>query len=127
MRAGYCNLQPVRAGEVVASDRDGPIEVPEDGLLLLPLYQGQGEEGFFVARRYSIWKRILSAIIRVLGLRVLLSLLPGVCRHPTRVNSYQVRRRTPAKVALFDLFGYRKRRLDGDGWIFSRSRNPFTL
>ena len=50
MRPGYRNFQAVRGGEVVADDHDGPVTVPTAGYLLMPLYQRQGDEGFFVVR-----------------------------------------------------------------------------
>lgn len=55
MRPGYRNLAPIREGEILAHDRTGPIRSPLNGWILLPLYQLQGEDGFFVvvpARRY---------------------------------------------------------------------------
>lgn len=50
MRPGYRNFQRVSCGEVIADDRSGPIAVPEDAYLIFPLYQPQGEDGFFLAR-----------------------------------------------------------------------------
>ncbi|TVP54520.1 MAG: hypothetical protein EA351_13040 [Gemmatimonadales bacterium] len=55
MRPGYRNLAPIRKEEVLARDRNGPVHSPLNGWILLPLYQLQGEDGFFVvvpARRY---------------------------------------------------------------------------
>lgn len=49
MRPGFGNLQPVRKGEWLADDRNGPIHSPEDGYILMPLYQAQGSDGFFIA------------------------------------------------------------------------------
>jgi succinylglutamate desuccinylase len=54
MRAGFRNFQPVAKGEVIASDNNGDITVPVDGYLLMPLYQKQGDEGFFVVRDYKM-------------------------------------------------------------------------
>ena len=48
MRPGYRNFMPVRAGEVLADDIRGEVRCPRDGLILMPLYQAQGEDGFFV-------------------------------------------------------------------------------
>jgi succinylglutamate desuccinylase len=48
MAPGFANFQPVSSGQVVGRDRYGAITVPEDGRMLLPLYQGQGEDGFFI-------------------------------------------------------------------------------
>ena len=35
----------------IAQDKQGPIEAPEDALLLMPLYQSQGEDGFFLIKK----------------------------------------------------------------------------
>ena len=50
MRQGYENFQPVSAGETVAMDKQGPITVAEDCRILMPLYQAQGEDGFFLVK-----------------------------------------------------------------------------
>ena len=48
MKPGYRNFMPVQAGEAVAKDIYGEITSPIDGLILMPLYQKQGDDGFFV-------------------------------------------------------------------------------
>lgn len=48
MREGYKNFQVVQQGEVVADDRKGGIKIVKDGHLLMPLYQKQGDDGFFL-------------------------------------------------------------------------------
>ncbi len=50
MLPGYKNFQPVKRGEHLANDRHGAIESPEDGLILMPLYQPQGSDGFFLVK-----------------------------------------------------------------------------
>lgn len=50
MRPGYKNFQPIQRGEHLADDRHGPILAPEDGLILMPLYQPQGSDGFFLIK-----------------------------------------------------------------------------
>lgn len=47
------SFEPIVAGQIVARDRRGPVLSPEAGLLLMPRYQAQGEDGFFVARELS--------------------------------------------------------------------------
>ncbi len=49
-RPGFRNFQRVRVGDVVGDDRHGEVVVPKSGRLLMPLYQEQGEDGFFVVR-----------------------------------------------------------------------------
>jgi predicted deacylase len=50
MVRGFTGFDPIEEGQVVAYDRRGAIRSPESGLMLMPRYQGQGEDGFFVAR-----------------------------------------------------------------------------
>ncbi len=50
MRPDFKNFQRLRKGEIIADDRNGPVSVKEDCLLLMPLYQAQGEEGFFLIK-----------------------------------------------------------------------------
>jgi len=50
MKLGYHNFQPIKKGEVVAVDKNGPIQVEEDCLMLMPLYQKQGNDGFFLVK-----------------------------------------------------------------------------
>lgn len=49
MRPGYHNLVRVLRGEHLADDRRGLVVAPRDAWLLMPLYQGSGEDGFFLA------------------------------------------------------------------------------
>ncbi len=48
MRPGYVNFMRITKGEVLADDIYGEVVAPMDGLILMPLYQAQGEDGFFV-------------------------------------------------------------------------------
>jgi len=51
MAPGYKNFNAVKKGEVLAHDRHGPIKAQEDGLVLMPLYQKQGDDGFFLIKK----------------------------------------------------------------------------
>ncbi len=51
MYPNYENFQKIQSGEAIAKDNNGPIEAPEDALLLMPLYQSQGEDGFFLIKK----------------------------------------------------------------------------
>ena len=50
MREGFTNFDSVDRGEVLAFDSGGEIRSEEAGFVLLPLYQGQGQDGFFIGR-----------------------------------------------------------------------------
>ena len=48
MFGNFRNFQPVRKGEILAKDRNGFIVAPQDCRILMPLYQTQGSDGFFL-------------------------------------------------------------------------------
>lgn len=50
MRPGYVNFQSIRRGEHLADDVEGPVLSPQDGLILMPLYQPKGSDGFFLVQ-----------------------------------------------------------------------------
>lgn len=53
MRPGYNNFQMVKEGEWLATDREGKITAQCNGYLLMPLYQQQGNDGFFIVQEYQ--------------------------------------------------------------------------
>lgn len=50
MRPGYVNFQPVKAGEHLADDIRGPVLASQTSLILMPLYQPQGSDGYFLVK-----------------------------------------------------------------------------
>ncbi len=50
MRPGYVNFQPIQSGEHLADDVHGPVLSPDNGLILMPLYQAKGSDGFFIVQ-----------------------------------------------------------------------------
>lgn len=48
MLPGYRNFQPVLKDQHLGDDAYGPVLAPLDALLLMPLYQEQGSDGFFL-------------------------------------------------------------------------------
>lgn len=48
MRPGYINFQRIQKQEHLADDITGPIYAPMNGLILMPLYQAKGSDGFFI-------------------------------------------------------------------------------
>lgn len=66
MEPGFSNLQRVRAGDLLARDRRGDIRAPSPGILLMPLYQALGDDGFFFAVEVSRW--LLRARAAIVGM-----------------------------------------------------------
>lgn len=50
MVPGFANIQRTAAGALLAHEAGGEIRAPFDGLVLMPLYQAQGTDGFFYGR-----------------------------------------------------------------------------
>lgn len=115
MEPGFRNLDHARAEQLLARDRKGEIRAPKDGLVMLPLYQGQGNDGFFWGRAVSETRMRASEALRQLGVDRLLDLLPGVARdldNPHRVVvEGSIAKLYPLEV--FQLLGYRRIRNGG--------------
>jgi len=50
MLPDYKNFQSINKGEVLATSVNGDIQASVSGRILMPLYQKQGEEGFFIVQ-----------------------------------------------------------------------------
>ncbi|MDG1498484.1 MAG: succinylglutamate desuccinylase/aspartoacylase family protein [Planctomycetota bacterium] len=122
MAPGWANFQPVQRNGILAKDDCGDILSPLTGRLLLPRYQAQGDDGFFVARDVRpIWLR-LSAWLRRRQLDRFLHWLPGVTRQdgdPRRLRINRQRALFGVKQ-VFHLLGYRRYQEDETGFLFLR-------
>ncbi len=124
MKPGYENFQPVDEGEAVATDKDGEVCVHEDARLLMPLYQEQGEDGFFLVREIRpFWLRVSYALRKIHADRVA-RLLPGVRQDVDDPDVLHVNRRIARLFALqlFHLLGYRSVEDSGDHLVVRRRR-----
>ncbi|MBT8478218.1 MAG: succinylglutamate desuccinylase/aspartoacylase family protein [Gemmatimonadetes bacterium] len=122
MRPGYRNFQRISAGEEVGRDRHGPVTAPEDGRIFLPLYQEQGDDGFFVVRDvHPVWLH-LSAVLRRLRISSLARWLPGIHAARRRADVLIVDRRIARWLAVdvFHLLGYRKSHVSRGWYVFRR-------
>jgi len=122
MEPGFMNFSAVSSGRVVAHDQLGEIRIQQDGYLLLPLYQGQGEDGFFMGREVKRrWLR-LSTFCRVLRLDRLMRFLPGVSKHSTKPEALLADERIVRWFAaeLFHLMGYKRCPNEGERMVFLR-------
>ncbi len=115
MDPGFASFQPVRAGQPLAQEHGVPVRAPFSGYLLMPLYQAQGNDGFFLTRPVRPAWLALSAALRPLGLERFLHWLPGVSRLADRPGAFSVDRRVARWGArqLFHLLGFRRHRTPG--------------
>ncbi len=125
MRPGFPNFEEIRAGQPLADDSDGEVLAPEDGRIFLPLYQEQGDDGFFVVRPVRpIWLHV-SSLLRHLRLHSAARLMPGVRRSRRRPDTLIVDRKVARwyVIEIFHLLGYRKRRETMGHFAFTRRRH----
>lgn len=50
MLPGFKNFDAIQKNQILAEDKNGAIMSKEDGYILMPLYQKQGEDGFFIIK-----------------------------------------------------------------------------
>jgi succinylglutamate desuccinylase len=124
MEPGFSNFMPIEKGQIVARDHDGPVRACEGGMILLPLYQGQGNDGFFICREVRPFWLKVSALLRFLRLSLIVHLLPGVRRDPQHpeVLILDTRRARVYPLEILHLLGFRKVRQDGVELVVTRRR-----
>lgn len=110
MQPGFANFQKVRKGQLLAKSDDRQVVAPMKGRIFMPLYQAQGNDGFFIIRPIRpIWLT-LSVRARKLHLDHWLPLLPGIERDPELPDTLIINKRIARFFSLqvFHLLGYRK-------------------
>ncbi|MGE0681713.1 MAG: succinylglutamate desuccinylase/aspartoacylase family protein [Candidatus Binatia bacterium] len=122
MEPGFVNFHPVKRGQLLARSRRGDIRAGETGFILMPLYQNQGADGFFLVRTVKPFWMQVAFWLRRLRLERVLPWLPGIHRHPTLpdtllVNSHITRWFV---IELLHLLGFRKQRVEGELLVVSR-------
>lgn len=123
MKPGYVNFQLVQRDEVLAHDDRGELRASRSAHILLPLYQGQGDDGFFLAREIGPARSFFSWLLRRLGLGGLVHLLPGVRKVDWDPYTVAVDPRIARVyvVSFFHLVGYRFRSKK-DGLLYFQRR-----
>jgi hypothetical protein len=129
MEEGYRSFQRVPRGTRVATQQGEPLELQKPGILFMPLYQQQGEEGFFLIRQTPRWALGLSARMRKWNFHRALSVLPGVKWADDRQDRLVVDLRVARFMSkpFFHLLGYRSRQRDATHLVLQnrehRARN----
>ena len=132
MNPGFNNFDRISEGQTLARNRSGEIRAVESGMILMPLYQKLGEDGFFIGRSVAPFWLWLSAVMRRLRVQNILRYLPGVKIDPDDSETLHLNtalaRFFPLQVS--HLLGFRKRRFQDRELVVSRRRfdlfGPFT-
>ena len=127
MEPGYLNFQDIRKGEVLAKNSGGEIRSPENGKIFMPLYQKQGNDGFFVIKRINpLWLK-LSSILRRLRADKILTYLPGINSQNGTDSNITVNL-SIAKwyvIELLHILGYRRKSIENG--VLMASRRKFDI
>jgi len=114
MLPGFRNFQKVKKKEVIAEDVNGPITMSENGRIFMPLYQKQGNDGYFQIKRIAPFWLSVSRRLRLMRFHKLLGILPGIIKDENslvlKVNT-RIARWYPRQI--FHLLGFRKIRTSG--------------
>ena len=51
MNPNMQNFEKIEKNQIIGHDKNGPVQSPANGYLLMPLYQEQGNEGFYIVQK----------------------------------------------------------------------------
>ena len=124
MKPGFENLQRIRRDQVLARDKNGEICSDEDGRILMPLYQSQGRDGFFVVREVPSFWLALAVWMRRFRMDRVLPFMPGVEPHPALQDTFVINTILARwfVLELCHLLGFRRKRIEGGRLVVSRRR-----
>ncbi len=122
MELGFKNFERIHKGDLLARSGEREIKSTENGRIFMPLYQKQGDDGFFVLRKINpLWLR-LSTYLRKLHAGAVLTVLPGIRgvdgKYETLVINDKIARWYV--IEILHLLGYRRKTLEGGKLIVKK-------
>jgi len=125
MKPGFENFSPIIKGDLIAHQNRKPIHATKTANIFMPLYQSQGEDGFFIVRRISPFWVNLSQFLRKWKVDNLLSILPGIHNDPDNKDSFIINQKVASykSIELLRLFGFRME--DKRGQFTFVSKRPY--
>jgi predicted deacylase len=110
MRPDFDNFEMIHKNQLLAYSDGLEIHAERKGRIFMPLYQRQGEDGFFILKRVSKFWLEFSKVARKWKINHFLRLIPGVKQDPENAFILLVDPRIARFLAkdIFHLFGYRQ-------------------
>lgn len=121
MQPNFLNFDSINKGQELAALNKKEIYAPFKGRIFMPLYQKQGEDGFFIVTKISDFWLGISKILRKLNFYYFLRILPGIRQYKHDKNILIVNENTAKnlfRTELFHLLGYRKKISKRGNWLF---------
>lgn len=128
MRPNFDNFQKLNKGAVVATSNGTDLRAIRNGRMFMPLYQAQGNDGFFIVRKTPAFFLRFSSFLRRIRFDRFVAILPGVRWADEKKDTLRIN----LKVArfftkeFFHLMGYRSRRED-DTHLYAKNRETSSL
>lgn len=130
MFPGFNSFDKIARNQVIAKEKQGEIRTPRSARIFMPLYQKQGEDGFFLIKKIPSLALKFSAFLRGIRLDSLLTILPGITWKSKKEGILLVNVNTARFFTkpFFHLLGYRNRMLDKERILMTnRERTAKTL
>ncbi|NOQ71048.1 MAG: aspartoacylase [Crocinitomix sp.] len=114
MEPGFINFQKIIKNQLLAKNNGKPIKAAGNSTIFMPLYQAQGNDGFFQIRRVPAFFLRLSSLFRKLRFDRMLRFMPGVRRDPSMPGTLIVNQKIARFLAkqFLHILGYRNQTLD---------------
>ncbi|WP_420580362.1 succinylglutamate desuccinylase/aspartoacylase family protein [Reichenbachiella sp.] len=114
MRPGFVNFQRVKKNHELALRNGRKVLAKYDGRVFMPLYQSQGNEGFFEIRKVHPFFLKLSAVLRKTKIGHILPYLPGIRWQSADHKAMVVNLKVAQLLAkpMLHLLGYRSKQVD---------------
>lgn len=128
MNPGFNNFQSLKKGTEVAENNGKKVLSPRGGRMFMPLYQAQGNDGYFVIRKTPYLFLVISVFLRKIRFDKLIAILPGV-RWANKKQKTLIIKLSVARFftkEFLHLMGYRSRQID-DKYMYAKSRESSSL
>ena len=114
MKPGFSNFQSIDRNDNLATFNGKAIQSKEKSIIFMPLYQNQGNDGYFLIRKIPTFFLWLSRVLRKYMIDRIFVILPGVKWSSELKDTMVVDLRIAGLISkqLFHLFGYRSKQID---------------
>lgn len=119
MKAGFKSFQRIKKRTVLAFSNTVRVTSKYNGRLFMPLYQVQGQEGFFIIKSIPSFFLNLSILLRTLKIDRLLVCFPGISWEDEKKEVLKVNLKVVKFFAksFFHLLGYRNNRISTNSML----------
>ena len=110
----FKSFERIKKGELIAKHNNKEITARYSGRIFMPLYQKNGNEGFFLIKKIPKFFLKLSILLRHLKADRLFVIMPGISWHNKEKGVLKVDLKIAKYYAksIFHLLGYRSREID---------------